>query len=89
MLLQALFRLNFLAALLCFTMARNYLDYYFIPLVTFWHVTISLALFIPLRSDKIDKSVVVILKMVVVAVLAHLLGQNEVGFSSTRWVRSD
>lgn len=38
--LQVLFRLNFLVLLLCVVMDRPYQFYYFVPLVTFWFVII-------------------------------------------------
>uniref|UniRef100_A0A8C5WSI0 N-acetylneuraminate (7)9-O-acetyltransferase n=1 Tax=Laticauda laticaudata TaxID=8630 RepID=A0A8C5WSI0_LATLA len=41
---QVLFRLNFLVVVLCIVMDRSYQFYYFVPLVTFWFLTIYVTL---------------------------------------------
>lgn len=42
--MNVMFRMNFLVVALCFTMNRNYLAYYFIPLVSFWFTVVVLVM---------------------------------------------
>ena len=42
--LQVMFRMNFLVIMLCFVMNRPYQFYYFVPLVSFWFVIIYLTM---------------------------------------------
>ncbi|KAL7381853.1 hypothetical protein ABVT39_012362 [Epinephelus coioides] len=68
---QVLFRLNFLVLVLCMVMDRPYQAYYFVPLVTFWFVTIyaTLAMWPQILQKKANSS-----GLWHLGVLAKLLG---------------
>ena len=80
-----LFRLNFLAIILCFTMNRMYQFYAFVPLVTFWYICCYVLMIVyPRLSARSAKEngyhyFYMIIKLGILFGFAALLNVSEVG----------
>lgn len=88
---QVLFRMNFLAILLCFTMNRMYQFYSFIPVVTFWFVCSYLIMLVyprvSAKSSHLCAYFYMFMKLFVLIALITVLNQSESTFENIFIVR--